>query len=120
VAILYALIGLSVISVVQVAPDDEASMLAFGLPAAVAFALGAAFLMLTDLRLLWLLGAVLQVLVISMYFLVAPTRVPSFEVWGILIRVAQVTLLAALTYLAVTRPEPVTVGAFHGEDERPA
>src|SRR5688572_4195228 len=105
VAIVYTLIGLSVISVVQVAPGDEGSMLAFGLPAAIAFAIGASLLMLTDRRLLWALGAVLQVLVISMYFAIAPTRVPNFEIWGIVIRIAQVTLLAALVYLAITRPQ---------------
>ena len=82
----------------------QASMLAFGLPAALAFAVGAALLVLTDRRVLWVIGAVLQVLVISMYFAVAPTRVPSFEIWGIVVRVAQVTLLAVLAYLAVTRP----------------
>jgi hypothetical protein len=109
VAIVYTLIGVSAISVVDVAPGDEASMLAFGLPAAAAFAIGAALLMLTDRRLLWVLGAVLQVLVISMYFAVAPTRVPNFEMWGILIRIAQVTLLTALVYLAVTRPQPKQV-----------
>lgn len=110
VAIVYTLIGLSVISVVEVAPGDEASMLAFGLPAAAAFAVGASLLMLTDRRLLWVLGAVLQVLVISMYFAVAPTRVPNFEIWGILIRIAQVTLFGTLVYLAVTRRQPVTSG----------
>ncbi len=104
VAIVYTLIGPSVISVVEVAPGDEAWMLAFGLPAAVAFAIGASLLVLTDRRLLWVLGAVLQLLVISMYFAVAPTRVPNFEIWGILIRIAQVTLLAALVYLASARP----------------
>ena len=109
VATVYMLIGLSVISVVQVAPGDEASMLAFGLPAAVAFGLGAVLLLATDRRWLWMLGGVLQVLVITMYFVVAPTRVPSFEIWGILIRVAQVTLLIGLIYLAVTRPQPANM-----------
>jgi len=48
----------------------------------------------------WIAGAILQALVIAKYFLVAPQREPAFEVWGITIRVLQLALLVATTYLA--------------------
>jgi hypothetical protein len=44
--------------------------------------------------------------VIVMYVVVAPQRTPSFEVWGILIKVLQATILAALTYLVLKSPAP--------------
>ncbi len=50
-------------------------------------------------RLVWLLAAVLDLGAIIGYFAVAPSRTPHFEVWGIVIKVAQVILLAALGYL---------------------
>ena len=118
VGLLYLLIGLSFVQVVQPAPGDSSAQLYFGLPAALAFLFGACLLLLTDHRWLWVLGAILQVLVMSMYFAVAPTRVPSFELWGVLIRIAQVPLLIALAYLAATPqvstiadPAPATVRA---------
>ena len=47
-------------------------------------------------RLLWAGVAGLQVLLGVMYVAVAPERDPAFEVWGILIRVLSVILVAAL------------------------
>jgi hypothetical protein len=41
------------------------------------------------------------------YFAVAPDREPSFEPWGIVIRVVQVLLLAALVMLVADEPERV-------------
>ncbi len=46
-------------------------------------------------------GAVLQALIIFMYFTLAAERIPEFEVWGILLRVVQIPLLGAITYLAI-------------------
>jgi hypothetical protein len=106
IAILYTLIGLSLVRVVELAPGEPSPQLYFGLPAALAFLFGAVLLLRTDHRWLWVAGALLQVLVIWMYLSVAPSRVPWFEVWGVLIRMAQVPLLAALTYLAITSPQP--------------
>jgi hypothetical protein len=106
IALLYMLIGFSVVRVVEPAPGEPSPQLLLGLPAALAFLFGAALLLATDHRWLWILGALLQVLVMFTYFSVAPQRFPSFETWGVLIRIAQVPLLVALGYLAVTSPEP--------------
>lgn len=109
VAVLYALIATHVVQVIdgpaaQVARDQ----LAFATPAVVAYLVGAALLLRYDRRTLWLVGAILQGLVIAMYFNVAPKREPAFEVWGISIRVVQTLLLAILGYLAVTWRAPST------------
>lgn len=42
-----------------------------------------------------------QVLVIAQYFNVAPDRTPSYEVWGIVLRIIQALLLVGLIYLVV-------------------
>jgi hypothetical protein len=76
-------------------------MLGFGAAAGAAFLLGAALLVAFDRRVLWILGAILQVFVVWGYFAVAPDRTPSFEAWGIALRVIQLPLFAALLYLAV-------------------
>ena len=99
---IYLLIGLEVLRVVDRTAADAPPMLTFGAPAAAAFALGVILLLLTDHRLVWALGALLQVVVIVMYVVVAPNRTPPFELWGVMIKVLQALLLAALVYLAVT------------------
>lgn len=96
-AVMYLLIGFCVVSVIEAACADQV----FGTFAAGAYLLGVALLLFFDNRWLWGLGAVFQVMVIFMYFNLAPQRVPAYEVWGILIRIAQVLLLAALVYLAL-------------------
>jgi hypothetical protein len=50
-------------------------------------------------RVLWAGVAGLQVLLAAMYVAVAPERDPAFEVWGILIRVLSVILVAAMVTL---------------------
>lgn len=103
VALVYFLIGLGVIQVVNAVPEDM-SMFAFGMPAGGAFLIGAALLLTLDRRLLWVLGALLQVGTLVMYVAVAPQRDPPFEVWGMLIKVGQALLLVALTVLALRQP----------------
>ena len=102
-AVMYFLIGLNLVTVVELAPGEASGQVFFGIPAALAYTLGAVLLIFFRRRLLWILGAVLQVLVIAIYFTVAPDRTPSFEVWGILIRIAQFLLLGVLVYL-IFRP----------------
>jgi hypothetical protein len=97
--LMYLLIAFHVVSVVQPYSDQT-----WAFAPAAAYALGTALLVTFDQRLLWMLGAILQVLVIAMYFQIAPQRTPAFELWGILIRVAQVVLLGALAYLVLRRP----------------
>lgn len=102
VAVLYGLIATSVVTVIEGTADEVAtSQLAFATPAVVAYLLGAVLLARHDRRLVHVLGAMLQVLVIAAYLDVASDRVPAFEVWGVTIRVVQVLLLAVLVALAL-------------------
>lgn len=98
-ALLYALIGFHVVTVL-----DGGAEQTWGLAPAIAYALGAVLLIAYDRRLLWILGAVLQVFVIYTYFNLASQRAPAFEVWGIVIRVIQVLILASLVYLEARLP----------------
>jgi hypothetical protein len=52
-------------------------------------------------RLLWAATVVLQVLLGAMYVAIAPERDPSFEVWGVSIRVLSLVLVAAVVTLLV-------------------
>lgn len=108
IAALYGLIALHVVTVIdgpatQVARDQ----LGFAAPAAVLFVVGVWLLVRYDDRRLWAVGAVLQLLIIAMYVAVAPDRRPTFEFWGLAIRVLQVGLLVPLVLLAVRRPVPL-------------
>ena len=102
-AAIYFLIGFEAVQVVK-GPPAGSDIFSFGVGAALLFLGTAAVIMLVDRRAIWALAAVLQVLIAVMYFAVAPTRDPSFEVWGITLRVLQLGLFAALTYLALHRP----------------
>lgn len=100
-AALYFLIGFQVVTVID-KPEDQA---AFAIPAGIGFALAALVILLTDRKVVWVTGGIVQALIIVMYFSLSSQRVPAFEGWGISIRVAQILLLAALGYLAVGRRE---------------
>jgi hypothetical protein len=100
IAAIYFLIGLGVLTVVSPAADDP-SMAVFGFSAGSAFLLGAVLLVAFDRRVLWTLGAVLQLLVVWGYLAVAPDRTPAFEAWGVTLRVIQLPLFAALVHLAM-------------------
>jgi hypothetical protein len=103
--LLYALIGVGLLTVIEPGTSDEGDMLAFGLPAAGAFLVGALLLILFDNRVLWLLGAILQVIVLVGYVAMAGIRTPQFEAWGILIKVTQLVLFCALAFLVLRPPE---------------
>ncbi len=100
-ALVYLLIGVQVVRVVEPASADASFMLAFGGLSAAAFLLGAVLLWRFDRRPLWVLGAAFQAFVVLAYFSVAPQRTPPYEFWGVALKVTQLALLAALTYLAV-------------------
>lgn len=104
-ALLYVLIGFGVLTVVEGTATDAPPMILFGASAGAAFVLGAALLLLFDRRALWIVGAILQVGVIVMYVSVSFQRTPPFEVWGILIKILQITILGGLVYLSVRLPE---------------
>jgi hypothetical protein len=101
--LLYLLIGFQIVSVIQNPADQPA----FALPAAVAFGLLAVLLLVADRRILWVAVGIVVGLIIAMYFGVAPQREPAFEIWGLLIRVAQVGLVLALGYLAIRPGRPM-------------
>jgi hypothetical protein len=107
IAALYLLIGVKAVAVI----DDVEGQPAFGLPAAAAFAVAAILLLVVDRRWLWAIGAILQLLIIVTYVAVAGDRSPQFELWGILIRIAQVAFLATLIALALPRPRSVPTAA---------
>jgi hypothetical protein len=100
ISVLYYLIGLGVITVA----DDATGMLAFGLIAGTAFLGAAGVALAIDRRVVWWAGILAQTFIIWAYFDLASIRTPSFEFWGILIRVLQVLVLGALIYLAI-RPK---------------
>jgi hypothetical protein len=114
-ALIYAGIGLGVLDV-GASDADREFLWVFGALAGSAFLLGAFLLLRFDRRWLWILGLGFQLFVFWAYIDVAKTRTPPFESWGILLRVIQVPLLAALAYLAVRPPEPVaSVAARPGD-----
>ena len=106
-AAIYFLIGIGVLRVGTTADGsaDAGFMLVFGLSAGSAFLLGAVLLTMTDRRVLWVLGVVLQVLVYIGYFSVAPQRTPPYELWGLTLRAVQVPLLVALLFLSLSRAD---------------
>jgi hypothetical protein len=93
-AAIYFLIGFNVVSVVEFGFDQL-----FGVFAGVAYILGAFLLLVTDRRIILQLGALLQLTVVYIYFSMAPVRTPSYEFWGVLLRIAQVTIFIVLLYL---------------------
>jgi hypothetical protein len=66
---------------------------------------GALLLLTLDNRILWVLGALLQVGIIAIYMIVGQERTPAFETWGITIKILQVILLGALLSLVFRPPE---------------
>jgi hypothetical protein len=103
-AVIYFLIGLGVLDVLASASDRD-FLLVFGGAAGGAFLLGGFLLVAFDRRWLWVVGAIFQVFVYWAYFDVSKTRDPAFETWGITLRIIQVPLLLALTYLALRAPD---------------
>lgn len=104
-ALVYFMIGFGIIEVVDAVPGDEPFLLFFGVSAGLAFWLGALLLVVVDRRWVWIAGAAVQVLGIVTYVQKAETRTPPFEVWGVLLKIAEALILGALAYL-VLRPSP--------------
>lgn len=102
--VLYLLIGIGVLNIAEAdaAVSGRGRIL---LAAAVVFFILVAGLLLLDRRYVYALGAAAQVICIIGYFVIAPSRAPHFEEWGIIIKILQVVLLGALAYvlLADTR-----------------
>ncbi len=97
--ILYLLIGLGVL----LGGGDNRGRILLG--AAGLFFILAACLPLWNRRSVYWLGAALQVVCLAGYFVIAPSRTPHFEKWGIVIKILQVALLGVLVY-AIARRAP--------------
>jgi hypothetical protein len=96
-AVLYGLIFAGVTSIGR-AGEGELGIL--GVAGIVYLAL-AAILWFVPRPLVWAAATVMQVLVIAMYVAIAPERDPSFEVWGVTLRVLQVAMIVTLVTLLV-------------------
>ncbi|MHB1413943.1 MAG: hypothetical protein ACYC1C_01730 [Chloroflexota bacterium] len=99
-ALIYFLIGLQVLPVLETTQDQTV----FGIIAGLGYALGVVLLLAFDRRVLWVLGAALQLLALYTYFNVASQRTPPYEFWGLLLKVMQLVILVALVYLAIRPP----------------
>jgi len=73
----------------------------FGYSTALVFAVGIVLLLARPGRIVWTLGSAFTVFAIVAYVVVAPSRDPHFEIWGISLKVAQAVILAALLGLIV-------------------
>lgn len=104
-ALVYLLIGLQVLPALEIGPGDP-SPLWFGVGAALAFLFGAVVMLVSERLILWVLGALVQVFAIAAYLGVAEERTPSFEFWGIALRVVQASILIALVVLISRYPQP--------------
>jgi hypothetical protein len=67
----------------------------FGLIAGCGFTVLAVSLLVIKRRFVWILGALLQVMAIAMYFKVGPSRTPHYEAWGLGLRAPQALILAS-------------------------
>lgn len=99
IAVIYYLIGFEVVNVMG------ADQVPFGRTAGTAFLVAAVASFAWDQRWMWVAWAGAQVFAFWTYFDFASERTPSFEFWGITIRVLQVILVGVLAFL-VLRPAP--------------
>ena len=109
-AVIYFLIAARVLHVVE---DMGTGITIFGLIAGLGFGLGVVLLLVFKRRAMWTLGALLQIIVIALYFQVGQSRTPHYETWGLVLRIPQVLILGSLAYLSLSRipgrPKPATV-----------
>jgi hypothetical protein len=103
-AVIYYLIGLGVLGIGGSRSGESVDLAVFGFSAGTAFLFQALLLLRTDRRWVWVLSAVFQVWVALVYVMVSGTREPPFELWGIVLRILQLPLLAVTVYLAWNAP----------------
>jgi hypothetical protein len=97
-AVVYFLIAVGTITVVSTASQAGDWVAPAG--AGTAFAILAILLIVAKNRVVPILGAAMSVFTIAGYFALAPGRIPSYEIWGISITIAQGGLVLALGILA--------------------
>ena len=111
-ALLYFLIGFEVL-VIGASRSGANDILGFGLSAGSTFAVIALLVALVHRRLVLALVALLDAVVVVAYFAFAGVREPAYEQWGLLVKLAQLVLLAGVGYLLLrertgaTSPPPV-------------
>jgi hypothetical protein len=103
-AVIYLLIGLGILDIGASTSGEAVDLALFGFSAAIAYAVLALLLTFTDRRWLWILAALVMLWVYVIYVSTSGVREPSFEVWGIALRIIQVPLLASLVYLSWNSP----------------
>jgi hypothetical protein len=108
-AALYLLIGFGIVDIGESEGSDPA-LIQFGLLMGAIFAITAGLLWFVQTRLVLIAAAVVQVIVLIGYVAVASSREPAFELWGILVKVAQAVVLVAVAYLFIRgrEHEPTT------------
>jgi ABC-type uncharacterized transport system permease subunit len=99
----YFLIAAHVLPVVD---KMDRGLTVFGLIAGCGFVFIAIMVFFVKRRFVWIIGAILMVFTIAMYFVVGRDRTPHYEIWGLLLRIPQVLILGSLTYLAFGRRAP--------------
>ena len=95
----YLVIGARIVTVLE----NPADQTVFGLIAGGGYLVATVVLAWFPRLWVFLLGVALQTFVIAQYLNLAPQRVPSYEVWGLALRVPQLLLLVALMVLAWRR-----------------
>lgn len=95
IAVVYLLIGAGVARISSIEPAGM-DLLAFGFASGAAFLVLAALLLTSDRRWLWTTAFVFTLVTIVMYVVVAPTRIPMYEPWGLAQKVMQAVLLVGL------------------------
>jgi hypothetical protein len=110
-AAIYLLIGLGILDIGGSTSGETVDLALFGLSAGIAYVVLALLLALTDRRWLWILAALLMLWVYVIYLSTSGVREPSFEVWGITLRIVQLPLLAVLIYLSWNSPRSATPDA---------
>ena len=101
---IYYLIGFGVLNVGGTTSGDTVDLFMFGMGAGSAFLVISLLIALTDRRWIWAVVLVFQFLVFGMYVAVSGTRVPSFEIWGLTLRMIQLVVIACLVFLIVKAP----------------
>ena len=102
--LIYLLIGLGVVSVGQSTQEPTTDLFAFGaLMAVVSVAIATAAWLVPWSRLALIGIAVVELIALIGYVAAAGVREPPFDLWGILIKVLQGTVLVATVYLFAER-----------------
>jgi hypothetical protein len=99
-AVFYYLIAAHVLPVVDVM---DKGITTFGLVAGAGFTVAALVLVFTKRRWIWITGAILQIVIIAIYFKVGADRTPNYEIWGLVMRAPQALIVLSLAYLATVK-----------------